>query len=770
MSKRSSRRKRQEHQKKLETRLTAPVLAQQGRQAFQQADYTTAIKAWEHARQKPNPPSALAAALAEAYFRRALSQRSSSLADLQQAVKLQPKEPRYRYHLALAYHRQGALAEAEPLYRQLLAETPPFTRAAAPLTQLLIEQKRAVTIDAAWLQLTPSERAELALAEALAQKNMSTLSQLAAKSLSPFWRGLAAIALHDTATAQQCLQPLATSPDTLSLQMRSVARYYLGVIAAEAGQPAALAHWQAAQADGLDSPHLQHNLEAAAYAQALKAQQAGQPHQAVDLLAQVRQPDDAVNVLARQLNLELGYAASQKGDWATALSHWQQAEKAGDDSRRLVCNLALAYQHQQNYRQAAEYWRALLRRRPRKADHPDVLTDPQVARLWQNIAENYDQAGDLEEAITTYKNAIKWAPDNINLRLKLVETYQYEGRWQAAENELERILETDPNNVPALTMLAECYSDDYSPHRTRQLLQRVLELEPHNPVARQQLAHTYEKEGLGWSMLSGNSKKAIAVYKEGLKYVPDSQRLLVLIGGSYADWGKLELARDYLSQAIALNPGDLDTLHTIFVIWITYKSLPDLHQTLAHIKSLTPPPPGAFFMDLFGHCNKAGLKSEVEEILHFVEERYAADDDVMVSLGSTYIDLEDDHKAAAILRRVLQKNPNHIEANIELGIVYYLLGQTRLAKNHWAKAEAQARKENNLILLHRIKLTKDEYLYGKQPPRNPLEMLRSLPPNLREEFLKNAPPEVADLLLNMPPGLENILGGLNFDDDEEFYV
>jgi tetratricopeptide (TPR) repeat protein len=278
MSKRSSRRKRQEHQKKLEARLTAPVLAQQGRQTFQQADYTTAIKDWEHARQKPNPPPALAAALAEAYFRRALSQPPSSLADLQQAVKLQPQEPRYRYHLALTYHRQGALVEAEPLYRQLLAETPPFTRAAAPLIQVLIEQKKAVAIDPAWLQLNPVERTELAVAEALVRQTMSTLPQLVTASLHPFWRGLAAMALHDIATAQQCLHPLAASTAPLSPQLRSVARYYLGVMAAAVGQTeTALAHWQAAQADGLDSPYLSHNLAAAVYAQALKAQQAGQP-------------------------------------------------------------------------------------------------------------------------------------------------------------------------------------------------------------------------------------------------------------------------------------------------------------------------------------------------------------------------------------------------------------------------------------------------------------------------------------------------------------
>jgi tetratricopeptide (TPR) repeat protein len=772
MSKRDSRRKRQERQRKLEARLTAPELAQQGYRAFQRADYAGAIKAWDHARGKPNAPLTLAAALAEAHFRRAISQPSPDLSDLIRATNLRPADQRYRYHLALAFHRQGALDEAEPLYRQLLAEAPPFTRAAAPLAQLLLEQNRSATKDPAWQHLSPAERTQLAAAEALIRKKaVSTLTKLSAESLHPFWRGLVALALNDFPTAQQCLQPLANPDSALPAQARAVARYYLGVIAAAAGQiEAALAHWQVAQAGGMNRLHLQRNLSAVAYVQAIAAQQAGQPQKAADLLAQAGLDDADTSAFYRQLNLELGYAAAQKGDWKQALSHWQQAESAGDESRQLTCNLALAYQHQEQYHPAAEYWRTMLRRRPRKVGHPDALTDSQVARIWQNIAENYSKAGDYEEAIDTYKTAVKWAPDNVDLRLKLVEVYQSEGRWQAAENELQRILEKQPDSVPALTLLAECYDEGYFPDYTRQIWLRILELEPHNPVARQQLAHTYEMEGQRWSVWVGNHQKAIEVYKEGLKYVPDSQRLLVLVGGAYADWGKLEAAREYLAQARAINPDDAQTLHTILLIWLSHKSTPDVRQTLESARALSIPLPGAFFLDLFHHCFEASLEAEGEEILRFVETKYGGDDEVMVSVASAYIDLEQDDKAASILRSVLKNNPNHVGANVELGIAYYQLGQTRLAKNHWHAAEVEARRQNDPLLAHHVKLVKDSYLHGKPVPDNPLEMFMSLPPEVRANLLKDAPPEVAAMLQDMDdmdPDLRDMLFDLGGFDDEE---
>ncbi|MEW5956972.1 MAG: tetratricopeptide repeat protein [Chloroflexota bacterium] len=774
MSKRSSRRKR----KQIQQRQQKPaVLVQHGLNAFRQADYDAAVKAWELAQGKPNTPAELPAALAEAYFRRAVTASAARLSDLQQAVKLAPADPRYRYHLALAYHRQGELDLAEPLYRQLLAESPPFERAAAPLAQLLIEQKKAVIKDPVWPRLSLETRVQLAAAEALCKRKAdSTLHQLAQKSLEPLWAGLLALALADNAAAQQYLHTTLANGTALHPLARGVAHYYLGVIAAAAGQTgAALEHWQAAQAGGLDSRHLKDNLAVLTSQQALAAWQAGQPERAAGLLEHVAPEAQDLREFRQQLNWELGYTAAQKGEWSRAVSFWETAEKGGDDSRRLVYNLALAYQHTNRFQQAAEYWRTLLRRRPRKADHPDALTDQQVARIWQNVAENYAKADDYEEAITTYKNAVKWAPDNIDLRLKLVETYQTEGRWQAAENELHRILEKEPDHVPALTLLAESYSEGYYAGQARRLWRRILELEPQNPVARQQLAHSYEREGYNMIMW-GHPKRAIEIYQEGLKHVPDSQRLLVMLGGTYVDMKKLKEGRQYLEQARAINPNDLHTLHTIFRIWLEYDNPKEASQTFEHIKAVTAPVPGGFFLDLFQQAYHFEYTDIARQVLEYAEERHGQDDNLLVDVAVGYRTLEQTQHAMALLRRVLHHNPDHIEANIHVGMLYYEMEQTRLAKRHWQTAEAQAHRENNQLELHRIKLIKDEFLYGKPPPRNPIEMLLNLPPQLREQLLKTAPPGVAEMLRDMTPEmLEELLnlGGFpDFDDelDDEFYL
>ncbi len=773
MSKRSSRRKRKQKQKRERVRLSGPGLTRQGLEAFKQANYDEAVKAWEQARDKSDVPVKLPAALAEAYFRRAMSQARPGLADLQQAVKLQPADSRYRYHLALAHHRLGELDQAEPIYRQLLAGSPPFGRAAVPLAQLLIEQKKALSNDSVWNHLSPEAQTQLAAAEALIKKKaVSTLRRLADSPLEPLWRGLIALALNDQATARQSLQAVLESGNELHPLPRSVACYYLGRLAAAAGYTEqALGHWQAAQAGGLDTPHLRRNLSILSYQQAVHEQQAGHPQRAIKLLERVYNLDAAnqnVRDLHHQLNLEMGYTAARKGDWGQALRQWQAARDAGDTSRKLLFNLALAYQHLDRSLEAAEHWRELLRRRPRKATHPEALSNEQVARIWQNVAENYSKAGDYEEAIKTYKNAVKWAPDNINLRLKLVEAFQTEGRWQAAENELHRILDKEPDHVLALTLLAESYSNDYFPDRARSIWLRILELEPQNPVARQQLAYLYEKQGYSlarWGMF----ERALNIYQEGLRMIPDSQRLCAVIGTTYADLGDFDQARQYFERALAINPNDLQTLYTIYTAWLEYESEPDLDQTFDRIKALPGSSPGGFFIDLIDRCIEVDQWEQAEAILKFAKERYTHDTKTLLDLALRYVNLEQEAEAVSILRRILKDDPNHAEANLRLGMIYYQMGQTRLGRRHWHKAETQARKENNYMLLHELKIAKDVLIHGKPPPRTPLEMLKGLPPEVLESMLSQAPPEIANLIRNLDPEMLEAMLDFADMDDEEFY-
>ncbi|MDX1521178.1 MAG: tetratricopeptide repeat protein [Anaerolineae bacterium] len=788
MSKRSSRRKRRQQKQKQEAKLTGPVLTRRGLTAFNQANYDAAIADWEQAQHKKDAPPKLNAALAEAYFRRAVVSPNAGLSDLKQAVRLRLDVPRYQYHLGLAHHRLGDLDQAEPIYRNLLAASPPYERAAQPLAQLLIDKGTPLAKDGVWERLAPPVRTQLTAAEALVrQKATSTLEKLAQTDLQPLWQGFIALALGEVSAAQNCLQA-ALDTDDLPPGPAGVVNYYLGVIAAKTGRvEAAEQQWRTAQAQGFATDALRRNLGLVTYRQLLAEQQAGRQGQALELLDQINRPRsigvDPV-ALRRQLNWEAADAAAQKGDWEQALAAWQTVENLGDDSRGLSFNLALALQKSGRHWEAAEQWRALLRRRPRKPDHPDYLSDEQVVRIWQNVADNYGQAGDYEEAITTYKTAIKWGPNNLDLRMRLVDALQAEGRWQAAENELNRILEKKPDHVPAMLALAESYADDYwAKHQARDLLLRALELEPQNPIARQQMAFFIEQESMN-DLYWGRGDKALETLEEGLALLPNNQRLHLVMGTVYFTLQEFDDGRRAFEKALAVNPNDLQTLYTIFMSWLKADSQTDINQTLARIKAVPGLIPGDFFLDLIAQCMDFDRHDLANELIDFTEARYRDDIEVVLSLSSLFRELEQAKRALALVRHVIKDHPDHAEANIELGVIYFELDQVRLAKRHWQKAEEQAKKVNDQMLLYQIKTVRDVMLHGKQPPQSMGQILQQMPPELRQQMIEDAPPEIREMLRDMPPDMIDMLinaamgGGeldpsafiddlFDFDDDEE---
>jgi len=774
MSRRSKRRSRRQRAKK---KVSVPALMQKGKTAFKQEDYNTAIKTLEQAYRRPNAPAVARAALAEAYFRRALTTPANptTIIDLKHAAQLAPKNTLYRYHLALAQHREGHLEQAISVYRDLLARTPPFLRAAFPLGQALIQQKKTLGKDPVWKLLSDAEKTQLFAAEALIKnKAASTLRRQLDKPLPALWRGLLAFKLKDYTLAKEQLQ-LAADDAQLPPAARGAALTYLGALDANAKQySAALKRWKTAQSYGAPA-QIEAPMMRLAYAEAERLQRAGHPQKAAQLLEEYAGEYTSMDSpLMQRLNLDLAYQAARKGNWNSALLRWEAARDSGDNSRALLFNLALAYQHTDQHWEAAETWRSVLRRRPRKADHPDALSDEQVARIWQRVAENYNRAGDYEEAIKTYKTAVKKSPENIALRLKLVEAYQEEGRWLAADNEIRRILNKDPDYVPALMLLAESQSNDWNQEIARSTWRHILNIDPKNPVARQRLAHSYVEEAeraRRWAGLFGRdtgSDAAIGICKAGLKELPNSLPLLVLLGKIYAARKEFEQANNYFERALAQNPNDLNTLHDIYIIWLNVDHAANRQALLTRIKAAQPAPPGNFYLSLFKACLDNDYLKEAERHLEYVVDTYNNNESLLVNAAHGYFLLKKNEKLVAILTDILERNPDNFEANLHLGLYYHEQGNARLAKQHINKAEAQARKENDQTKLYQVKILKDEAVYGKKLPSNPVDILLSMPPELRNELLKDAPPEVLNMLKNNPEILKMLMG--DFDDDDEYDI
>jgi tetratricopeptide (TPR) repeat protein len=748
--------KRKKRNKPAANRQGAATLRTRGSNAFRLGDYNQAIETWERVRaQAPNmlPP----AALAEAYFRRGQEHLArqqpdleAGLSDLRRAVELQPEDACYVYHLGLASQRSGDLKTAIIHYEKVRQnpDSPFAHRAAYPLALALLQEGLDPTGKPVWAKLTDHEKGLLRAATAFRRRPYTLTGD------APLlWQGLVALDATDDAKAQRLLHEALQAPS--SPTAASITRYYLGVLAARAeDEDTARKLWTQAYAEGYRSESLSYNLGEIYHRlaeQRLLEDDAASALAAANEAARHVPPDKRFDELLSQIHQRLGYQAASAGQWEQALNHWDEARQRDGGSFRLAYNLALAYEKIEDFFEAAEFWREALRRRPRKADHPDAISDEQVALLWKRAAEAYIREGEYEEAINVYKQAVKWNPDSLETRMALVDGLINDGRFWAAENELQRILEKDENYIPALLRMGEVLAESRSWWQASgapRYWTRILELEPNHEAARQALVDYYLDQGenaMSWS----NFQSGIESYNKALQYQPNNGYILARLGACYMWMEQYETAQSYLDRALACGGQDLRVYEQLIHVWLDERDPERAGEVLRQAETAIKDIPVEFYLAQAIYAMEVDVAMGPPWLDRAIEVSPPADEP-LAKVGqllalSTFTDV-----AQTYLERAIAAGQEVVHCWTSLAMLALRRGDSQAARGYVRDAEKAARKSRNPEDQQQIKM-------------------------IRELF--NIPPEVLNMMIH---GLgSGMLGGPegmpllpdlidDFDDDEEW--
>ena len=516
--------------------------------ALRGGDSAGALRLAADALAAANDPATEAVArrvVVEAHFRLAASTTHASqrLEHLDAALELDPSAFRLRYHRALTLCRLGRVAEAAPELEVLTAQDA-NRRDVAALCQL----------------------ARTAMGQPDAEPRAQAADDFFRDDTSALWQTLHDMKEQPKAAPVAQLRVLADSLEPTGA--KAVAQYYLGVAAMRTGDvETGRAAWRVAADAGMATPWSEANHAHLLREQAYALGQEGHWQTLVDLVQshpQSAPPDTATTELLAVAHTHLGYAAARADDWTTAAQHWQEAASR-NVNRRLLQNLALANEALGDWLTAAATWRQVIRRRPRKQDHADYLSDAQVAALWHHVVECYEHADDMDEALACLRTALKYAPEDLELRLKAADIALETGRDTVAENELTHLLSINPRHVPALERLASLYTDVWGRDPVP-IWRRVLSIEPQHEEAREVLARWYiaNVEGddyrYGWlpRRRRRSGKKNIEWLEEGLKELPGHPALLVALGKLHGAMKQQARARPYLEQAWEAAPQKAD--------------------------------------------------------------------------------------------------------------------------------------------------------------------------------------------------------------------
>ncbi len=742
MSRKNKSHKKQENDSQSRVSQSVAALTANGLKAFRQNDILTAIQDWEKIPASLRP----AHLLAEGYFRLGLgmfygNDRQAGVNHLQTAAAYKPNDPCYAYHLGLAKHHLGDLAGAKTAYQAARQSGGPFAvRAAYPLALALLQSGEDPTTAPVWQQLKPTEQAMLRSVNGFRRRPYTLPAD------SPIlWQALAELDAGNFARAQIGISHALINEG--SAAEKALAFFYQGQIAAKSENwDVARQAWESALQLGASFPRLHSNLAELYHRRAEELLQQGDLQTAVIAAQEARRhrtDDNALDTLQAQIHQQLGYQAASANQWNEAQSHWQKAVELDSSSFRLAYNLALAYEKAEQYVLAGQTWREALRRRPRRADHPDALNDEQVARLWQRAAECYRKGSDFDEAERTYQQAIKWAPENFQLRMALAESLIANGRFQAGRNELDRLLERDPQNIPALLRLGEAYFRDedcpwYVRFQARNCWEKVLEIDPQNVQARQMLGEWYFEQAE--SQYQGDFyAEACNYYLMSLEFRPNHIPALAYAAECYIKLKQPAKSEEYIQQALA-QAKDLGDFSSILEVWFVQANYARAWETVRLAEERLGKIPAVFYIKQAHTVLEDRQIGEARRWLQRAEQNAAPQENIFVMIGEMAMQVDMSLATEYLLKAIkVGQAPGH--ASMLLGIIEAREGNRRVSSKYFAEAERIAKQNKDANLLEGIEMAR----MLSSAPEGLLRHLMGLKDSgLLEDFLEGLDEEFDD--------------------------
>ncbi len=118
---------------------------------------------------------------------------------------------------------------------------------------------------------------------------------------------------------------------------------------------------------------------------------------------------------------------------------------------------------------------------------------PNNANLNANMGAVLQKEGQLDKALTYYKQAETLDPSNINTRINVGTLYQQKGDYRTAIKAYESVLILYPDNVNAILYRAQCYDKLGDSKIAQEGYKKVLSIDPNNAQIREQMLANVKK-------------------------------------------------------------------------------------------------------------------------------------------------------------------------------------------------------------------------------------------------------------------------------------
>ena len=318
--------------------------------------------------------------------------------------------------------------------------------------------------------------------------------------------------------------------------------------------------------------------------------------------------------------------------------------------------------------------RALQEETPRELDRA-------ASYYHYSIAKWYENNGDAVRALSEMQLALDANPLSSAIHYELAIMYARRGNIDMAIRYANEAVELDAENPDPHWLLSNIHLRMLSQRREvglssssnsdlRQAIQEFEILEKLTPKDER----VYYSLGAAYFELN-EPEKAIEAYEKYQKYARSDAGYRE-IARYYESIGNLDMAAEYLSRGLEVQPDSVETLMALSNIYLRQKKTRDAAPILKNLLDLSNGNP-QLMRGAAAALFETGEYREVVKVLEELDTKARLDRNSQLLLGRSHLELNHRAEAIRIFKEVLAKLPYDMEARFYLGRAYEEGGQYR---------------------------------------------------------------------------------------------
>ena len=328
-------------------------------------------------------------------------------------------------------------------------------------------------------------------------------------------------------------------------------------------------------------------------------------------------------------------------------------------------------------------------------------TNPTSARTHYLLGTIYDDKGDTELAVVSFKACLEINPDFHPAREMLLQLYQRTGLSQEAVDLLEETLQQMPSSNDYNTIGVMYY-------RTGEIDQSIaafrksLEMNPYDPTPRNNLYQIFRERGIE-ALNAKTYQKAALYFGEALQFKPEDALLYRLTGDAYARDGDLKNAIAQYRKAFEFDPAELEIKQNLAGYLSNYgveltgaQRWEEAIAAYQEALQLTPTLNIAYanLVDVLwkranAHRKSGHIDKAIEAYLQLIQ--VDADADAHSLLGELYLKKEAHPQAIEAFRSAFSAKPDDWQSRKNLVAAYHHYAQHLDSKERYHEAVDQLR-------------------------------------------------------------------------------